>query len=180
MVFQVNDLAGVMNKSNHPIQGLAEISLRPHHFPYRRGESSNLFLFSPFRLCGGETLTKAFQVRVECHPYCQQQDGHSWDGIYIIRPLPVRFWQFYFSYRPIAKQTTSMETDRSLSFECLQILSCFMFVCSHCERIRYDKNAEAPCERNPNVIADRLSGEQGTYRIDDGGDRLVFGKSTDN
>ena len=32
MVFQVNDLAGVMNKLNRPVQGVAEISVGPHHF----------------------------------------------------------------------------------------------------------------------------------------------------
>ena len=142
-----------MTKSNRQSRGWVKYpwDLSPNPSPTRRGESSSLFLVSAFRLCSCETLAEGFEIRVKCDPG-QQQD----------------------------EQTTSMETGRSPSFECLQTLSCFMFVCPHCDRIRYDKNAQAPCERNPNVITDRLSREQGTNRIDDGGDRLVFGKSTDN
>ncbi len=33
-----------------------------------------LFLVSPFRPRGSETLAETFQVRVECHPYGQQHD----------------------------------------------------------------------------------------------------------
>ena len=59
-------------------------------------------------------------------------------------------------------------------------LGCFAFISPHCEYIRNNQNTQAPCERDPNFIANRLTRQEradGSHYRSHG---LVFGKGANN